>query len=70
MSPWMLHAMADSRRQEMRRDAARHASGAEGPAWRPAPIAPTWPHMRRQVGYALVEAGLRLLAADGPTSRA
>jgi hypothetical protein len=70
MNPWMLHAMADSRRQEMRRDAARHAGGANRPARRAAPIAPAWPHMRRQVGYALVEAGLRLLAADGPTPRA
>jgi hypothetical protein len=70
MNPWMLHAMADSRREEMQRDAARHAGGAHRPAWRAAPIAPTWPHMRRQVGYALVEAGLRLLATDGPAPRA
>jgi len=69
MNPWMLHAMADSRCQEMRRDAARHADGALRPAWPPAPISPGWPRMRRQVGYALVEAGLRLLAADGPTPR-
>jgi len=69
MNPWMLHAMADSRRAEMQHDAARHASGANRPAWRPAPIAPAWPHMRRQVGYALVEAGLRLLATDGPAPR-
>jgi hypothetical protein len=69
MNPWMLHAMADSRCQELRRDAARHAEGAPRPAWPPAPIGPGWPRMRRQVGYALVEAGLRLLVADGPTPR-
>jgi hypothetical protein len=70
MNPWMLQAMADSRRQELRRDAARYADDIPRPARRAAPIAPAWPHMRRQVGYVLVEAGLRLLAADGPTPRA
>jgi hypothetical protein len=54
----------------MRRDAALHAgSGVPRRARRPAPIRPGWPRMRRQVGYALVEAGLRLLAADGPSPR-
>jgi hypothetical protein len=28
-----------------------------------------WPRMRRQMGHVLVEAGLRLLAADGPAPR-
>lgn len=65
MNAWMLHALADSRRQEMVRDAA-------GPR-RVFPAAASstgqrWPRMRRQVGYALVEAGLRLLAADGPAT--
>jgi hypothetical protein len=70
MNPWMLLAMTDSRCREMRRDAARHAgSGVPRRAWRPAPIRPGWPRMRRQVGYALVEAGLRLLVTDGPTPR-
>ena len=69
MNPWMLHTMADSRCREMRHDAARHATGALRPEWRPMPIAPRWPRMRRQVGYALVEAGLRLLATDGPVPR-
>jgi hypothetical protein len=70
MNPWMLHAMTDSRCQEMRRDAAQHAGGGDlRPAWRLASIGPGWPRMRRQVGYALVEAGLRLLVADGPAPR-
>jgi hypothetical protein len=68
----MLHDMADARCREIRRDAARHQGGAQhnGRAHRPAsPMAPTGhrlPRMRRQVGYALVEAGLRLLATAGP----
>jgi len=69
MSPWMLHAMADSRCRELQRDAARHADEAPRPAWRPAPAALRWPQVRRQVGYALVEAGLHLLAAEGPPPR-
>ena len=69
MNPWMLHAMADSRCHEIRSDAARHAGSTLRPASRTAPITLRWPRMRRQVGYALVEAGLRLLAADGLTPR-
>jgi hypothetical protein len=70
MNPWMLQAMADSRCRELRRDAAAHADDAPRPAWRPAPAGPRWPQMRRQVGYALVEAGLHLLATEGPAPRA
>jgi hypothetical protein len=75
MNPWMLHAMADSHCREMRRDSAQRGGGGrhDGAALRPTP--PTalaghrWPRMRRQVGYALVEAGLRLLATAGPAQR-
>jgi hypothetical protein len=69
MNPWMLHAMADARCHEIRSDAAHHAGCTLRPASRTAPMALHWPRMRRQVGYALVEAGLRLLAADGPAPR-
>ena len=69
MNPWMLHALADSRRREVMHDAARHASGTPRPARRPVPMARRWPRMRRQVGYALVEAGLHLLTTDGPAPR-
>jgi hypothetical protein len=69
MNLLMLHTMADSRCREMRRDAARHAGGAIHPAPRPVHVPLPWPRMRRQVGYALVEAGLRLLATDGPAPR-
>lgn len=69
MNPWMLHAMADSRCREIRSDAARHAGCTLRPASRTAPMALRWPRMRRHVGYALVEAGLRLLATDGPAPR-
>jgi hypothetical protein len=69
MNPWMLQALADSRCHEIRRDAAQHAGCTLGPASPAAPMTLRWPRMRRQVGYALVEAGLRLLATDGPAPR-
>jgi hypothetical protein len=75
MNPWMLHAMADSRCREIRHDAAQHAAGAQdnGRARRLAsPMTPTahrLPRMRRQLGYALVEAGLHLLTTAGPAQR-
>jgi hypothetical protein len=77
MNPWMLQALADSRCREMRRDGARHHDRVPGPAAAPA-LAPApvraragrrRPQMRAQVGYALVEAGLRLLATAGPAQR-
>jgi hypothetical protein len=69
MSPWALHAMADSRCREMRRDVALHTDGIPHPPSRPVTARQRWPRMRRQVGYALVEAGLHLLATAGPASR-
>jgi hypothetical protein len=69
MNPWMLHAMADSRCQEMRRGAARYRDGVPRPASPHAPAGHHWPRMRRQAGYALVEAGLHLLATAGPDPR-
>jgi hypothetical protein len=83
MNPWMLQALADSRCREMRRDSARHHVRGQAPVPAPAPapasaLAPApvraragrrRPQMRAQVGYALVEAGLRLLATAGPAQR-
>jgi hypothetical protein len=85
MNPWMLQALADSRCREMRRDGARHRDRVPGRAPAPAPApAPALvpasapvragagrrrPQVRAQVGYALVEAGLRLLATAGPAQR-
>jgi hypothetical protein len=68
MNPQMLPAMANLRCREMRHDAARYASAVPRPS-RPAPVPFRWPWMRRQVGYALVEAGLHLLTTDGPGPR-
>jgi hypothetical protein len=74
MNPWMLQAMADSRCREIRHDAQRGAGSRHDARARrlASPMAPTGhrlPRMRRQVGYALVEAGLRLLATAGPAQR-
>jgi hypothetical protein len=77
MNPWMLQALADARCREMRHDGARHRDRVPGCAPVPAPaLAPVraragrrLPQMRTQVGYALVEAGLRLLATAGPAQR-
>jgi hypothetical protein len=71
MNPWMLQALADSRTREMRRDCTQRRDCVP----RPAPASPLatagyhWPRMRRQVGYALVEAGLRLVTTAGPAPR-
>lgn len=71
MNPWLLNALADSRCREMRQDAAVRREGGfrRCPGLPPAPAAHRWPRMRRQVGYALVEAGLHLLATDGSAAR-
>jgi hypothetical protein len=74
MNPWMLHAMAESRCREIRHDAQRrggtqHNGRARRSASPMAPAGHRLPRMRRQVGYALVEAGLHLLAAGGAAPR-
>jgi hypothetical protein len=55
MNPMMISSLVDSRCQEIRAEAAR------GP--RPAHRARHGFRLRRRFGYALVEAGLHLLAA-------
>lgn len=69
MNPLMIEALATSRVQEIHSDVAR----LRGPGLaqsRPASAAAPATGLRSRVGYALVEAGLRLLAADGPLPRA
>jgi hypothetical protein len=71
MNPWMLQALADSRAREMRRDCPqqRDCVPRPAPASPPARAAYHWPWMRRQVGLALVEAGLHLLATGEAAPR-
>ncbi len=69
MNPCLLGSLADSRCREMRREAALRGGGFPRPGSPPAPGAHRWPRMRRQVGYALVEAGLHLLTTAGPAPR-
>jgi hypothetical protein len=71
MNPFMLQALADSRTREMRRDGTQQSDCAPRPA-SASPLATAgchWPRMRRQVGYALVGAGLRLLTTAGSAPR-
>jgi hypothetical protein len=75
MNSNMLHTLASSRVQEIRRESrdrhlaalAQHAAAAPAGA-----VSHTGQHgrmhggMRTRVGYTLVEAGLRLVATSGP----
>ncbi len=69
MNAWLLGSLADSRCREMRRGAAGRRERSAPRPGSPTPLERRWPRMRRQVGYALVEAGLRLLATAGPAPR-
>jgi hypothetical protein len=62
MNPWLLSALADSRRQEMEGEAARGPASTLRPGGPPARDAGRSPRVRHRVGLALVEAGLHLLA--------
>jgi len=74
MNPWLTSALADSRGRELRGEApGPRASqlpyeatapriGSAGAGTRPAHGVPRGSRVRHQVGFALVEAGLRLLA--------
>ncbi len=68
MNPSLIQALANSRAQEIRSDLARHRA-ADLAQSRPAGTAAPATDLRSRVGYALVEAGLRLLATDGPLPR-
>jgi hypothetical protein len=74
MNPWLSSALADSRVRELRQEAACWRTpdiqseaatcrfGPSGPGARPARGARPNSRVRSRVGFALVEAGLRLLA--------
>ena len=74
MNPWLSSALADSHARELRgepagrhapetrRDAALSRIGPPGAGAQAACSAPGGSRVRRRVGFALVEAGLRLLA--------
>ncbi len=71
MNPFMLQALADSRTREMRCDGTQQRDCAPRPASAspPARAGYHWPWMRRQLGLALVEAGLHLLATGEAAPR-
>jgi hypothetical protein len=60
MNPWLMGDLAQERTGEIRREAARRQTGASAPPARPKQ-APNG-SLRAWAGFALVEAGLRLLA--------
>jgi len=62
VNPWLLGALADSRRQEMGGEAARCPAGTLRAGAPPARGPGPRPRVRHRVGFALVEAGLHLLA--------
>jgi len=68
MNPWLLCALAGSRAREIRGDAARGRGPGKVAVGPPGDGRPSsrWSAWRRRTGFALVEAGLYLLAATGP----
>ncbi|HEX3491260.1 MAG TPA: hypothetical protein VHU92_18065 [Streptosporangiaceae bacterium] len=63
MSPELTRQLAAEHIRDLTHEAARHAA-----AERPALTAPR-PQLRNRIGFALVEAGLRLLADPSVTAR-
>jgi hypothetical protein len=75
MNPWLSSALADARGRELRGEPpgsqAREIRRDGAPSWigladtgaRPARGAGRGPRVRHRVGFALVEAGLHLLAS-------
>jgi hypothetical protein len=68
MNPWLASTLADFRGREIRGEAASRQTGRPYAGARPARGEHRRSRMRRQVGYALVEVGLHLLATAGPAS--
>lgn len=66
MNPEISRQLAASRVDDFRREAARGAAARE--LTRSARTAPR-PQLRNRLGFALVEAGLRLLADPSVTAR-
>ena len=65
MNPELSREFVTSRIDDLRRDAALCA----GPGPRLAPRIAARPQLRSRIGFALVEAGLRLLAGRSVTAR-
>jgi hypothetical protein len=61
MNPGLLGALAQEHTREFRREAARHGTRVSAPASARAPR-PAHRSLRTWAGFALVEAGLHLLA--------
>jgi hypothetical protein len=68
MNPWLASALADARCRQLRGEAASRQTGSLYRRSRPSHGERRRSRMRRQVGYALVEVGLHLLATAGPAS--
>jgi len=69
MNPELLYALAGSRAREIRDEAARSRTRAHQARSRPARPGGRWSAWRRRTGFALVEAGLQLLATTRPEPR-
>lgn len=63
MNPELTRQLAAEHIRDLRHEAARHAITE-----RPAPAGPR-PQLRNRIGFALVEAGLRLLADGSVVAR-
>jgi hypothetical protein len=78
MSPWLAEALAESRAREIRHAAAQYGlrapqttrpDAAHYRRHRPARDRALAAGLRGRVGYALVEAGLHMVATAGPAGR-
>jgi len=68
MNPDLTRQVAAEHIRDLRHEAARHEAARHAATARPAPAAPR-PQLRSRIGFALVEAGLRLLADGSVTAR-
>lgn len=60
----LIDVLVDGHAHDIRRQAAPRRTSARGRSW-PAGAAPGWARLRGRIGFALVEAGLHLLATNG-----
>jgi hypothetical protein len=67
MNPDLTRQLAAEHIRDLRNEAARHEAAQHAATERPAP-APR-PQLRSRIGFALVEAGLRLLADGSVVAR-
>jgi hypothetical protein len=70
MNPWLIDGMAKCRTRDFRHEAAQRRGRSDQPRSRPARPPYRGPSLRTWIGFALVEAGLHLLATTAkPASR-